>query len=537
MVVEMLFLYCISKLIPAIQANNFKTSKANLFGSDIRVNYVILATILLAFFKSFFMYQSQKKSMKFFSARLAEVSSIFLHRTVSASMTEKNSIRSAEVQNINFNVLPNIFSVVFPRMLFLILDFYTVLGVFAMLIFLRPGLFLSAVLFFSFGTIIIFKSVARKSAKLTSNVVQYSEKSLKSFSEVFANHQELLISGILLRATSHFLSLRTSFLNSVNRINLLQNLIRYFLESYILFGIFLLITLYPSQESGEGILGGLTILVAAVFRISPALGNIWVSFSVISSSQTSFKFIKLFIKKIGLGHEALIFANEISSARILEFRGDLVIENLKFSYPNQSKPIIEGLNFTFSSGSATLIKGPNGVGKTTLLHLILGLEKPEMGRIFLKQNTKEVLLDGIFSNSGFLSQEAILFDETIFYNVALQEYNEQDLPKVKAALDLVGLSKKIESSDLGFHTIIGERGVFLSAGEKQRIGFARAIFREPKVLVLDEPTANLDSDSEEIILNAMEILKASMTIIVVSHRSMPLSYFDQVLDFKSGASN
>jgi ABC-type bacteriocin/lantibiotic exporter with double-glycine peptidase domain len=221
----------------------------------------------------------------------------------------------------------------------------------------------------------------------------------------------------------------------------------------------------------------------------------------------------------------------------LEFRGDLVIENLKFSYPNQSKPIIEGLNFTFSSGSATLIKGPNGVGKTTLLHLILGLEKPEMGRIFLKQNTKEVLLDGIFSNSGFLSQEAILFDETIFYNVALQEYNEQDLPKVKAALDLVGLSKKIESSDLGFHTIIGERGVFLSAGEKQRIGFARAIFREPKVLVLDEPTANLDSDSEEIILNAMEILKASMTIIVVSHRSMPLSYFDQVLDFKSGASN
>lgn len=216
---------------------------------------------------------------------------------------------------------------------------------------------------------------------------------------------------------------------------------------------------------------------------------------------------------------------------------NIFFKNVSFSYLNTSKKIIKNASFNIKTGSKIAIIGESGSGKTTLLDLLLGLIEPQKGEILIdKKNIKQHLKDWQ-KNIGYVPQKIYLSDETIKKNIAFGvAENEINNMKIEIAIKQAQLSSFIDSLEKGIDTVIGEDGIKISGGQRQRIGLARALYRDPLVLVLDEATNALDEETENILLT--DLIKKSnndRTIIMVSHRQSALKDFNSILLLKNGS--
>lgn len=204
----------------------------------------------------------------------------------------------------------------------------------------------------------------------------------------------------------------------------------------------------------------------------------------------------------------------------------ITIEGLKFSYNEHSLPVLEGINMKIPQGKKIGIVGTVGSGKTTLLKLLMHLAEPDEGEIFLNGiDIKELDIlsyRGLFS---YVSQDVSLFSDTLYNNLVFGQSVEE--ARLKQAIELAQLDGFIKGCQKGFEELIGERGLQLSGGEKQRIAIARALLKNAKILILDDATSNLDAETERnLVFNLSQI--PEMTIIIVSHRLSVINLCDYV---------
>jgi len=195
---------------------------------------------------------------------------------------------------------------------------------------------------------------------------------------------------------------------------------------------------------------------------------------------------------------------------------------------------LEDINFVSEPGQLTALVGPSGAGKTTMTYLIPRLYDPSQGRILIDgQDLRDVTLESLSAQIGMVTQEAYLFHDTIRTNLMYANLNatQQELEQAAKAANIhefiMGLSEQ-------YDTIVGERGYRLSGGEKQRIALARVILKDPRILVLDEATSNLDSESEVLIQEALKRVMAGRTSIVIAHRLSTILAADQILVINRG---
>ncbi len=206
-------------------------------------------------------------------------------------------------------------------------------------------------------------------------------------------------------------------------------------------------------------------------------------------------------------------------------------QHVFFSYDNVE--ILKDVSFTLKKGQSLGIVGPTGAGKTTLVGLLLRFYEPSSGQILIDGvDLREFTISSLRQSIGLVTQEPILFSESIAWNIALEE--NFDLVRVQKVAEAVGLSGLIESLPDGYHTVIGERGITLSGGQKQLVTVARALYRDPPVLILDEATASLDSESEQIIQKALERLMVERTVLVIAHRLSTLRHVNHIIVLKEG---
>lgn len=215
-------------------------------------------------------------------------------------------------------------------------------------------------------------------------------------------------------------------------------------------------------------------------------------------------------------------------------QGDLRLENVSFRYAEDAAPVIEGVKLHIKPGGLHAVVGPNGSGKTTLLKLISGLYPPTTGRALLDgadiaQFTRKELARWI----GYAPQEAFLFAGSIRDNIAKGRPEATDR-EIMAAAEAAGLHQPVIDLPDGYATEIGEAGMRLSGGLRQRIVIARALIGRPPILLLDEPSANLDRQAEEALAKTLSTLARDHTIIVVSHSPVLLSACDNVLALDRG---
>jgi ATP-binding cassette subfamily C protein EexD len=215
-------------------------------------------------------------------------------------------------------------------------------------------------------------------------------------------------------------------------------------------------------------------------------------------------------------------------------KGNLSLEQIVVAAPNTRTPIIKGLSLQLNAGEILGVIGPSASGKSSLARAILGIWPAANGKVRLDgadiQNWDRNELGPYL---GYLPQDIELFDGTISENIC--RFNEPDPDLIVAAAKLAGVHEMILRQPDGYDTVIGGASGILSGGQRQRIGLARAIYGNPKLLVLDEPNSNLDDQGEkELVVAIQRIRESGCTVIVISHRTLVLTIVDKVLVLKDG---
>ncbi len=262
------------------------------------------------------------------------------------------------------------------------------------------------------------------------------------------------------------------------------------------------------------------------------------SYSQISSSMVRLRFFKLpfdFIsKEIEKNEENKIEnINPIDSKNLKKNKKkDIKINNLYFGY-NKSVNILENINLTIKSGEAIGIIGRSGSGKTTLGDLILGLHMPNKGTIVYDDIEINEISNQWRKIISYVPQEIFLIDSDIKKNIAVEfDNNKIDQEQLKYAIKFSNCAEFINLLPDGLETKVGERGSKLSGGQKQRIGIARALYRNPDIIIFDEPTSSLDTKNEEEIFDSILKLKGNKTLICISHNFYNLRNMDKIIEIK-----
>jgi subfamily B ATP-binding cassette protein MsbA len=216
-----------------------------------------------------------------------------------------------------------------------------------------------------------------------------------------------------------------------------------------------------------------------------------------------------------------------------EIAGNIDFDNVSFAY-DQGKEVLHQISFHSSPGTATALVGPSGSGKSTIIGLISAFYKPQSGRILVDGvDLSHVRLDSYRTKLGVVLQESFLFDGTIRENVAFSRPQASE-EEVMRACRIARVDEFAERFEKRYDTVVGERGVKLSGGQRQRISIARAILADPRILILDEATSSLDSESEALIQEGLSFLMRGRTTFVIAHRLSTIRRADQILVVEDG---
>lgn len=216
-------------------------------------------------------------------------------------------------------------------------------------------------------------------------------------------------------------------------------------------------------------------------------------------------------------------------------KASIVFDNVSFKYAGASSPfVIKNFSLTVKKGSVIALVGESGCGKSTLIKLMLGFYIPQKGCLFLgNYNVRDVDHQDWLKHCGVVMQETKIFSGTIIENISFSE-EQPNMDKVLAVLKTVGLSSFIETLPMGIHTKIGVSGIEMSGGQKQRLMIARALYKNPDILFLDEATSSLDANNERLIVTNIGNLGKDKTIIIAAHRLSTVQNADKIVFIKHG---
>ena len=227
--------------------------------------------------------------------------------------------------------------------------------------------------------------------------------------------------------------------------------------------------------------------------------------------------------------------NDKPDAKEIEsFSEEIRFDNVSFDYGEESVPVLKNVSFSISKGSVVALVGASGAGKSTIADLIPRFYDTTSGYVKIDgEDIREIKLESLRRMMGIVSQEIILFNDTVKQNIAYGQEEIKDSNIISAA-KAANAMEFIEELPNGFDTIIGERGVKISGGQKQRLSIARAIIKNPPLLILDEATSSLDTESEKLVQEAIEKLMKDRTVLVIAHRLSTVKNADNIIVLEQG---
>ena len=244
----------------------------------------------------------------------------------------------------------------------------------------------------------------------------------------------------------------------------------------------------------------------------------------------------------GIAAAASVFAlidasveTDTGSVRIQRAEGRLELDSITFRYHGDGRPVLDSVSITIEPGETVALVGPSGSGKTTIAGLIPRFYDPESGHVSLDGiDLRDLALESLRANVALVSQDIVLFDDTVAANIAYGATAGAPREAITAAACAAHALEFIDAMPHGMDTHIGERGVKLSGGQRQRLAIARAVLKDAPVLILDEATSSLDSESERHIQEAVETLRAGRTTVVIAHRLSTIEGADRIIVMDRG---
>ncbi len=439
---------------------------------------------------------------------------------------------SSKIRNIITET--QVFSIEFiTPLLILITDILTIIGLALVLFLYFPHLTLITLLIIFLICLIFLFFTRKKMKSLGYQRQDYEHRRIKFFNEGINSLKELRIS----KKEKIFFDNFTNFNTKLSKVSAKQGfltgapqiMLEFFAISFLV-----LIIYYLSINSSENInvISSLGLFSAAFFKIIPSLYR----------SVSCFNRLRFSLPVVDLLYSELINFSypKIYKKSIKNFgnnKDKITFQNVSFKYPHDDKDIFKNVNFDIKLGRIICIKGNSGAGKSTLIDLILGLNKPQSGKILFNNKLTEKNISTYYQSFYYLPQSIYLLDDTILKNIIFDDENIYNKELLKMALQVSELENFVDSLDMGIMTYIGENGSKISGGQRQRIGIARAIYNKRAILIMDESTNALDFDTEKKIISNLKKVKAIKTIFLITHREKMLVNANTILEIKNHSIN
>jgi subfamily B ATP-binding cassette protein MsbA len=217
-----------------------------------------------------------------------------------------------------------------------------------------------------------------------------------------------------------------------------------------------------------------------------------------------------------------------------EFKDKIEYKNLQFAYINDT-PVLKNIHLEIPKGKTIALVGASGGGKSTMADLLPRFYDPQGGELLIDGiNIKDLVIDDLRGLMGIVTQESILFNDTVFNNIALGIEDQVSMDDVVAAAKIANAHEFISQMNNGYDSIVGDRGQMLSGGQRQRLSIARAVLKNPPIMILDEATSALDTESERLVQQALENLMKNRTSLVIAHRLSTIKHADEIVVIDKG---
>jgi len=418
-----------------------------------------------------------------------------------------------------------------------ILSFLKLISESIVLFFITIILAWSTGLIFILFILIIFIVVFLYDFIFKNKIKEYSNKasingrlSLKSMQELINGFKEVRILGV----GSYFVNKIDEKSKIASKYNLKFQIItsspRSFMEFFIIF--FLIAIVLYNIFLGKDIQIVIPILGlfgVAALRLLPSL-------NLITSSITQLRYGRLATKEIYAELKKIETLKIFETDNINSEFQNLELKNVKFKYHKAENLTLTDINLKITEGESIGVIGSSGSGKTTLINLIIGLLNKQSGEILYNGQKLDESSKSLMSNIAYLPQDIFLLDDTIANNIAFGlEEKDIDINRINESISKAQLDGLMSQMPTGINTLIGERGIRLSGGQKQRLAIARAFYFNKSILILDESTSALDSETEKLIVEEIKRLKGTVTMIVIAHRLSTLENCDKIIVLESGA--
>ena len=475
-----------------------------------------------------------RRVLFFLSNRGSKISSSLVSRLLNQSMLR---IQQTTSQEIIFNVTAGVEAItlkILATAVSMVADFSLLLIMIIGLIFIDPAVAISTVGLFSMLAIVLYKLMSVRASNLGFMSSLLEIQSGEKIYEAFNSYRETVVKDRRHFYATQIGNLRAKLANVAAEVNFLPYVSKYVIELLVIVGAILLagiqFMLFDLGHAAET----LSVFLVAGTRIAPAVLRLQQGALLIKGNTGRA------IPALNLIDEFKLEAPpsdslEVSNFDYAGFQARFELNNISFTYPGSNTPAIKHANIQVTEGQSNAIVEGSGAGKTTLIDMLLGLIAPDEGSVQLSGMQPSEAFVKWPGAVAYVPQDVVISNGTIRENICLGfpvSLATDEL--IYSALRAAQLENFVRSMPDGLETSTGERGVKLSGGQRQRIGIARAMFTRPKLLVLDEATSSLDSETEAALSEAIQSFRGSITVVMIAHRLSTVRNADLVIYLENG---
>jgi len=515
----------IEKILEFFKINHFSIQQ------QVAIIGVVAALVLIS--KTLFSIYFSRKTLFFLSIRSANVTRNLVAKLLNQSLLEVQNKSLQENIYMVTGGVGNIISGILGSLATLSADFALVIVLIIGLFYIDP--LVSILTVFIFGGILVFLYffLQKKASYLGKNQANLNIKSIELIQEVLNSYREAMVGGKRPYYVNQIGSNQIKLAINNAKLSFLPSISKYVLEITVVLGTLLISGLQFIKSDSTRAVTILSIFFAASARIVPALLRIQQSSIYIKATSSASLSTLEMIE--GLSNKEVIILNNSFSIAHFGLESNIILKDVSLNYPNNQKLALDKISIVINSGDSIAIVGKSGAGKTSLIDVLLGVVEPQQGIVKISGVSPKEAIINWPGGISYLPQNPQIFNGTIRENVCSgYETSQISDELIWRALRIAQLEKLVLSLEDRLDTYIGDQGNKLSGGERQRLGIARAIITKPKLLVMDEATSSLDSQTEQEITKALAELKKDTTIILIAHRLSSTRSMDKIVYLEAG---
>lgn len=402
------------------------------------------------------------------------------------------------------------------------------------LIIFDTSIAISSIIFFGTVSVLTYLHMKNRVRELGLLSRKYTESSNQSVLDSLNLYRDLLLKSQRTRFAQKFLMTRRELTATHAELMFIPHVSKYVFETSVIIGGLIVFGVEAFANNSANAFMSMSVFIAASSRILPATLRLQQSLIQINTNLGVGSSTIDLIKELSDSTNAQDLSGEISEFTHESFDPAISLKNLCFSFENSDCAFISDVNLEILAGTFVAIVGPSGSGKSTLIDILLGIQIPTSGEVRISGLSPRGVFDRWPGAVSYVPQEIALIDSSIYSNIVFP-YNPDTASRERVfdALEKSRLSDQFPQDSL--NNIIGENGSKLSGGQKQRLGIARALYSNPKLLVLDEATSSLDAETEQGISNVLESLRGKTTVVVIAHRLSTVTKADKIIYMVNGS--